>query len=184
MRYQRNRGKNTATPEIRNRNVIWFSPRYSSNAVTKVGKYFVLFLYKHFPFSKRVNKIFKRNIVKVTYNCMYIYVDIHLKKLVNTFLILFLFSWKTGLRTIIVGGISIVLFRGNLSSELNLIFIYFSSKSSKWRSSHPEVFLRKYVLKKCSKCTGQHPCQSVISIKFLKQLYWNRTSVYFQKTCS
>ena len=31
-------------------------------------------------------------------------------------------------------------------------------------SSHPEVFLRKGVLKICSKFTGEHPCQSVIEI--------------------
>ena len=35
------------------------------------------------------------------------------------------------------------------------------------RSSHPEVFLRKGVLKICSKFTGEHPCRSVISIKLL-----------------
>ena len=34
------------------------------------------------------------------------------------------------------------------------------------RSSHPDVFLRKRVLKIWSKFTGEHPCQSVISIKF------------------
>ena len=33
------------------------------------------------------------------------------------------------------------------------------------RSSHPEVFLRKGVLKICSKFTGEHPCRSAISIK-------------------
>ena len=33
------------------------------------------------------------------------------------------------------------------------------------RSSHPEVFLRKGVLKVCSKFTGEHPCRSAISIK-------------------
>ena len=38
---------------------------------------------------------------------------------------------------------------------------------SKGRSSHPEVFLSKGVLKICSKFTGEHPCQSVISIKLL-----------------
>ena len=32
------------------------------------------------------------------------------------------------------------------------------------RSSHPEVFLEKGVLKICSKFTGEHPCQSAISI--------------------
>ena len=44
-----------------------------------------------------------------------IYIDINLGKL-----------WTT----MIMPGISIVLFRGNLSSELNLIFIYFSSQLS------------------------------------------------------
>ena len=35
----------------------------------------------------------------------------------------------------------------------------------KYRSSHPEVFLREGFLKICSKFTGEHPCRSVISIK-------------------
>ena len=39
------------------------------------------------------------------------------------------------------------------------------SKYSYYRSSHPEVLLRKGVLKICSKFTGQHPCWSVISIE-------------------
>ena len=33
------------------------------------------------------------------------------------------------------------------------------------RNSLPEVFLEKGVVKICSKFTGEHPCQSVISIK-------------------
>ena len=33
------------------------------------------------------------------------------------------------------------------------------------RSSRPEVFLRKSVLKICSKFTGEHPCRGVISIE-------------------
>ena len=36
-------------------------------------------------------------------------------------------------------------------------------------SNPPEVFLEKCVLKICSKYTGEHPCQSVISIKQSKQ---------------
>ena len=36
-----------------------------------------------------------------------------------------------------------------------------------FRSSRPEVFLRKGVLKICSKFTGEHSCRSVISIKLL-----------------
>ena len=34
-----------------------------------------------------------------------------------------------------------------------------------FRSSHPEVFLGKAVLKITSKFTGEHPCRSAISIK-------------------
>ena len=33
------------------------------------------------------------------------------------------------------------------------------------RSSPPEVFLRKSVLKICSKFTGEHPCRSVITLR-------------------
>ena len=36
------------------------------------------------------------------------------------------------------------------------------------RSSHSEVFLRKGVLKICSKFTGEHPCRSAISISFIE----------------
>ena len=34
-----------------------------------------------------------------------------------------------------------------------------------FRSSHPEVFLGKGVLKICSRFTGEHPCRSALSIK-------------------
>ena len=34
-----------------------------------------------------------------------------------------------------------------------------------FKSSHPEVFLGKGILKICGKFTGEHPCRSVISIK-------------------
>ena len=36
-----------------------------------------------------------------------------------------------------------------------------------YRSSHPEVFLEKGVLKICNKLTEEHLCRSVISIKLL-----------------
>ena len=39
--------------------------------------------------------------------------------------------------------------------------------SFKFRSSRPEVFLRKSALKICSKFTGEHPCRSAVSIKLL-----------------
>ena len=40
-------------------------------------------------------------------------------------------------------------------------------KDMNLRRSHPEVFLGKGVLNICSKFTGEHPCQSAISIKLL-----------------
>ena len=39
------------------------------------------------------------------------------------------------------------------------------------RSSRPEVFLGKGVLKICSKFTGEHPCQSAISIKLQSNFF-------------
>ena len=36
-----------------------------------------------------------------------------------------------------------------------------------YRSSHPNVFLKKGALRTYSKFTGEHPCRSVISVKFL-----------------
>ena len=50
-----------------------------------------------------------------------------------------------------------------------------------YRSSHTEVFLRKGVLKICSKFTGEHPCRSVISYKLQSppQLFNNYIFYYY-----
>ena len=56
--------------------------------------------------------------------------------------------------------------------RVNIFFTIFDAlKHVRIRSSHPEVFLRKGVLKICSKFTKEHPCQNVISIKLILQLY-------------
>ena len=49
-----------------------------------------------------------------------------------------------------------------------------------YRSSRPEVFVGKVVLKICSKFTGEHPWQSIISIKLL----WNFIEITLWHTCS
>ena len=67
------------------------------------------------------------------------------------------------------------LFSAVLSFSKN--FSNVRSGSTKWwtnvllitRSSHPEVFLRKSVLKICSKFTGEHPCRSVFLIKLISR---------------
>ena len=51
-------------------------------------------------------------------------------------------------------------------TTLNINFCY-KDFFRKYRSSHPEVFLRKGVLEKWSKFTREHPCRSAISIKLL-----------------
>ena len=33
----------------RNRNIIWFNPPFSKNVATKIGRYFLNLLGKHFP---------------------------------------------------------------------------------------------------------------------------------------
>ena len=52
--------------------------------------------------------------------------------------------------------------------------------SSWYRSSHPEVFIEKGVLKICSKFTEEHQCQNAISIK----LQSNFIEILFRHGCS
>ena len=64
------------------------------------------------------------------------------------------------------------------NSKLNLIILWLRNPTVQFakpcslhscqthnRSSHPEMFLGKGALKKCSKFTGELPCRSAISIK-------------------
>ena len=48
---------------------------------------------------------------------------------------------------------------------LTLICCSKNTKTFMHQSSNPKMFLRKSVLKICSKFTGEHPCRSAISIK-------------------
>ena len=72
--YQQKLKYNPANTEIHNkrnhkRNIIWFNPPFSRNVSTKIGKYFLNLLDKHFPRNHRLHKIFNRNNVKVSYSC-------------------------------------------------------------------------------------------------------------------
>ena len=51
-----------------------------------------------------------------------------------------------------------------------------------FRSSRPEVFLRKGVLKICSKFAEEHPCRSVISIKLRSKTYLSCKTYLFHGT--
>ena len=54
----------------RRRKIIWFNPPYSRSVKTNIGKNFLHLLEKHFPTNNKMHKIFNKNTVKVSYNCM------------------------------------------------------------------------------------------------------------------
>ena len=61
----------------------------------------------------------------------------------------------------------------HVKGPLNVLLLKYGQQnldqaSMEYRSSHPEVFLVKGVLKFCSKFTGEHPCRNMISIKLLR----------------
>jgi len=54
----------------RNRNITWFNPPFNKNVKTKVGESFLKLVDKHFRNNSKLNKIFNRNTLKVSYSCM------------------------------------------------------------------------------------------------------------------
>ena len=62
--------------------------------------------------------------------------------------------------------------------QINIFYIF----ESKTRSIPPEVFLAKGFLKIYSKFTGEHPCQSAISIKLLRHECFPVNLSYFFRT--
>ena len=61
---------------------------------------------------------------------------------------------------------------GNLAKSVSKVGCVRAPEND--RSSPPEVFLGKGVLKICSKFTGEHPCRTVISIKLQRTPLWNK----------
>ena len=52
------------------RKIIWFNPPYSNNVKSNVGKQFLKLGRRHFPKCHKLNKIFNKNTLKVSYSCM------------------------------------------------------------------------------------------------------------------
>ena len=63
------------------------------------------------------------------------------------------------------GSLFICVKTGQAKNFENTSELFLTWKVLCFRSSHPEVFMKKGVLKICSKFTGEHLCRSVISIK-------------------
>ena len=54
----------------RQRNIIWFNPPYSMNVATNIGRTFLKLVDKHFPKKSKLNRIFNRNTLKISYSCL------------------------------------------------------------------------------------------------------------------
>ena len=54
----------------RKKNVIWFNPLFRVNVKTKFGNYLLNLIGKLFPPRDKFNKLFNRNTIKVSYNCV------------------------------------------------------------------------------------------------------------------
>ena len=72
LKYSKTPGKNaeTETKENIKRKIIWFNPPFSKNVKTNIGEVFFKFLNKHFPPNSKLNKIFNRNTIKISYSYM------------------------------------------------------------------------------------------------------------------
>ena len=71
------------------------------------------------------------------------------------------------------------------AANLKNIYIYGIplSREVAYKSSRLEVFLEKGVLKICCKFTGEHPCQSAISMKLQSKLESNLIEITFRHRC-
>ena len=68
LTYQKHNQKKDNSQQ-RKRQIIWFNPPYSKNVTTKVGKYFLSLIDKHFPLHHKLHKLFNQNNVKISYSC-------------------------------------------------------------------------------------------------------------------
>ena len=62
--------QNLITKRKQQRNILWCNPPYSKTVKTKIGKFFLKLIKKHFPKEHKFHKIFNRNTLKLSYSCM------------------------------------------------------------------------------------------------------------------
>ena len=58
--------QNLITKRKRQRNILWFNPPYSKTVKTKIGKFFLQLIKKHFSKEHKFHKIFNRNTLKLS----------------------------------------------------------------------------------------------------------------------
>ena len=70
LNYQDPTSPNLIIKRKRQRNILWLNPPYSKTVKTKIGKFFLQLIKKHFPKEHKFHKIFNRNTLKLSYSCM------------------------------------------------------------------------------------------------------------------
>ena len=61
---------NFITKRKRQRKIVWFNPPYSKTVKTKIKKFFLQLIKKHFPKEHKFHKILNRNTLKLSLSCM------------------------------------------------------------------------------------------------------------------
>ena len=69
LTYQKHHQKK-GNSQQRKRQIIWFNPPYSKNVTTKVGKFCLNLIDRHFPPHHKLHKLFNGNNVKISYSCL------------------------------------------------------------------------------------------------------------------
>ena len=70
LNYRDPTSPNLITKRKRQRKILWFNPPYSKTVKTKIKKFFLQLIKKHFPKEHKFHKIFNRNTLKLSYSCM------------------------------------------------------------------------------------------------------------------
>ena len=70
LNYRDPTAPNSITKKKRQKNILRFNPPYSKTVKTKIGKFFLQLIKKHFPKKHKFHKIFNRNTLKLSYSCM------------------------------------------------------------------------------------------------------------------
>ena len=67
LKYQKQDQKKDNSQQCK-RKIIWFNPWYNKNFTTKVGKFFLSLIDKHFLPHCKLHKLFNQNNVKISYS--------------------------------------------------------------------------------------------------------------------
>ena len=70
LNYRDPTSPNLITKRKRQINILWFNPPYSKTVKTKIDKFFLQLIKKHFLKEHKFHKIFNKHTLKLSYSCM------------------------------------------------------------------------------------------------------------------